>query len=516
MQQLQERNPIHPAAGQYRAAAQVLRNMRTQVQHPRKIVHTTTEAFKLNTRQKFTPRPYQTMIIDHILGKQRCAVWAGMGTGKTVATLTALEALQMAEDGPALVVAPLRVATTTWPEEVLKWEHLKGMNVVPIVGTERERIAAVRTPSPVYTTNYEQLVWLVAYWGDQWPYSTVVLDESTKVKGFRLRQGGKRAQALGSIAHTRIRRLIELTGTPASNGIKDLWGQSWFLDAGVRLGRTYGAFSQRWFRPDQSGYGLEPLRDSQTEVQDRLRDVCLTIDAKDWFDLRTPIINDIMVKLPAKARKHYDEMEKEMFTELDTGEEIEAFNAAAKTQKCLQIANGAMYVAGSVQDWEEIHKVKLEALESVIEEAAGMPVLVAYNFKSDLARLLKHFPQGRHLDKRPETIRDWNAGKIPVLFAHPASAGHGLNLQDGGNILVFFSVNWNLEEHLQIIERIGPTRQLQSGYDRPVFIHRILARDTVDELVLQRLQSKRRVQDILMDAMKARKLGQKKMSGLSV
>jgi SNF2 family DNA or RNA helicase len=163
-----------------------------------------------------------------------------------------------------------------------------------------------------------------------------------------------------------------------------------------------------------------------------------------------------------------------------------------------------------------VHTAKLEALESVIEEAAGMPVLVAYNFKSDLARLLKHFPQGKHLDKKPETIRDWNAGKIPILFAHPASAGHGLNLQDGGNILVFFSVNWNLEEHLQIIERIGPTRQLQSGHDRPVFIHRILARDTVDLLVLQRLETKREVQDILMDAMKhRRKAGQKKMSGRS-
>ena len=470
----------------------------------------------MSTRQKFTPRPYQTLIINHILDGKRVAVWAGMGTGKTVATLSALEILQMVEDGPALVIAPLRVATTTWPEEVLKWDHLKGMNVVPIVGTERERIAAVRSPSQVYTTNYEQIVWLVAYWGDKWPYATVVLDESTKVKGFRLRQGGKRAQALGSIAHTRIKRLIELTGTPASNGLKDLWGQAWFIDAGTRLGRTFTAFSQRWFRPDRTGYGVEPLAIAQVEIQDKLRDVCLTIEAKDWFDLREPIINNIMVKLPLKARKHYKEMEVEMYTALDTGDEIEAFNAAAKTQKCLQIANGAMYVGDGALAWQEVHTAKLEALESVIEEAAGMPVLVAYNFKSDLARLLKHFPQGKHLDKKPETIKDWNAGRIPVLFAHPASAGHGLNLQDGSNILVFFSVNWNLEEHLQIIERIGPTRQLQSGYDRPVFIHRILARDTVDELVLQRLETKREVQDILMEAMKhRRKAGQKKMSGLN-
>jgi SNF2 family DNA or RNA helicase len=445
------------------------------------------------------------MIIEHILNNLRCAVWAGMGTGKTVATLTALEAILMAEDGPILVLAPLRVATGTWPDEVLKWEHLRGINIVAITGTERERIVAVRSPAQVYTTNYEQLVWLTNYWGDRWPYSTVVLDESTRVKSFRLRQGGKRAQALGSIAHTRIKRLVELTGTPASNGLKDLWGQAWFIDAGNRLGRTFSAFSQRWFQTARDGFGLEPMRHAQAEIQDKLRDVCLTIEAKDWFDLKEPVINDIMVTLPPKARKHYKDMEKEMFTSLDSGHEIEAFNAAAKTQKCLQIANGAMYVGEGAIEWRELHKAKIEALDSILEEAAGMPVLVAYNFKSDLARLLKAFPQGRHLDKNPQTIRDWNAGKIPIMFAHPASAGHGLNLQDGGNILVFFAVNWNLEEHLQIIERIGPTRQMQAGHDRPVFIHRILAKGTVDELVLERLETKREVQDILMDAMKRRK-----------
>jgi SNF2 family DNA or RNA helicase len=378
------------------------------------------------------------------------------------------------------------------------------MNVSVITGVEKERLAAVRAPAQVYVTNYEQLVWLVAYWGDKWPYATVVLDESTKVKNFRLRQGGKRAQALGGIAHTRIKRLIELTGTPASNGLKDLWGQSWFLDAGTRLGRTYSAFSTRWFRTGYDGFGLLPMPAAQTEIQDKLRDVCLTIEAKDWFDLREPIVNDIMVDLPPKARKHYRDMEKEMYTELE-GIEVEAFNAAAKTIKCLQLAAGAAYTDDTRKNWTETHKAKLEALESIIEEAAGMPVLVAYNFKSDLERLLKAFPQGRHLDKSPGTIKDWNAGKIPVLFAHPASAGHGLNLQDGGNILVFFSPNWNLEEHLQIIERIGPTRQLQAGYDRPVFIHRIIARDTVDELVLERLTTKRRVQDILLDSMKKRR-----------
>ena len=458
-------------------------------------------------RTEFIPRPYQHLIIDHIIDTPRCAVWAGMGTGKTVATLTALDGLQLVEDGPVLIVAPLRVATTTWPSEVLKWAHLKDINVSVITGTEKERIEAIRSPAYIYTTNYEQLVWLVAYWGDRWPYKTVVLDESTKVKSFRLRQGGKRAQALGSIAHTRITRLIELTGTPASNGLKDLWGQAWFVDAGTRLGRTFTAFDQRWFRTGFDGFSKIPLPGAQNEIQDKLRDVCLTIDAADWFDLHEPIVNNIFVDLPPKARKHYKEMEDAMYTELE-GIELEAFNAAAKTVKCLQLAAGAAYTDDTGK-WKETHKVKLEALESIIEEAAGMPVLVAYNFKSDLARLLKAFPQGRHLDKNSATIVDWNAGKIPVLFAHPASAGHGLNLQDGGNILVFFSPNWNLEEHLQIIERIGPTRQLQAGYDRPVFIHRIIARNTVDELVLERLTTKRRVQDVLLDSMKKRKTNAK-------
>jgi SNF2 family DNA or RNA helicase len=198
-------------------------------------------------------------------------------------------------------------------------------------------------------------------------------------------------------------------------------------------------------------------------------------------------------------------MEKLMFTELDSGHELEAFNAAARTIKCLQIANGAAYVDGGNSEWQEVHDQKLQALEEIVEEAAGAPVLVAYHFKSDLARLKKHFKQGRELDKNPKTLADWNAGKIPLMFAHPQSAGHGLNLQDGGNILVFFAHWWNLEERLQIIERIGPTRQLQAGHDRPVFIHNIIARKTVDELVIERVNTKREVQDILMGAMKRRR-----------
>lgn len=280
----------------------------------------------------------------------------------------------------------------------------------------------------------------------------------------------------------------------------------WFLDKGKRLGRSFSAFTQRWFRAGYTGYGVEPLPHAQAEIQEAVRDICITIDAKDWFDLREPIVNTIYVDLPPVARKLYDAMEAEMFMEIANTPPVEAANAADRTMKCLQLANGAVYV-GEDEDrrWVPVHDVKIQALQEVVEEAAGMPVLVAYHFKSDLARLLKAFPKaGRHLDQDPQTVRDWNAGRIRVLFAHPASAGHGLSLQDGSNILVFFGHNWNLEEFLQMIERLGPTRQMQAGHDRPVFLHHIVARNTVDEVVMARRESKRQVQDLLLEYMKTK------------
>ena len=456
------------------------------------------------TPREFTPRPYQQIIIDHILANDRCAVWAGMGMGKTVSALTVIDAVRLVDDDPILVLAPTRVANTTWPEEAAKWEHTAHLTVAPVTGDMQGRVVAVRQRAAVHAINYENLPWLVEYWGDRWPYRTVIADESTKLKSFRLRQGGKRAQALARVAHTKVKRFVELTGTPSPNGLQDLWGQVWFIDRGQRLGRTYEGFKQRWFRPHPSGFGLEALPHAQKEIQELLSDICITVEAKDWFDLREPIVNNIYVDMPARARKTYEDMEKQMFTELDSGHEIEAFNAASRTIKCLQIANGAAYTEGNTE-WQDVHDQKLQALESVVEEANGMPVLVAYHFKSDLARLKKHFPKGRELDKNPKTLTDWNKGKIPLMFAHPQSAGHGLNLQDGGNILVFFAHWWNLEERLQVIERIGPTRQLQAGHDRPVWIHNIIARKTVDELVIERVNTKREVQDILMGAMRRRK-----------
>lgn len=457
----------------------------------------------------YAPHPYQKTIRDFILDTPRCGVWAGMGLGKTVSSATAASEIQMVDDAPILVLAPLRVARDTWPEEIRKWDHLSHLKVSPVIGSVKERAFALKQKADIYTTNYENLVWLTETLGENWPFKTVIADESTRLKSFRLRQGGKRAQSLGRVAHTKIQRFIELTGTPSPNGLIDLWGQAWFLDAGKRLGRTFTAFKDRWFQSSFDGFGSSPLGHAQAEIQGALRDVCLTVDAKDWFDLKEPIITNLYVDLPVRAKALYKDMEREMFMQLDE-HDIEAFNAAARTQKLLQIANGAVYLDPAVgedaprgnREWRKVHDEKLDVLEDIIEEAAGAPVLVAYHFRSDLARLKARFKQARELDTNPQTTKDWNAGKIPILLAHPASAGHGLNLQYGGNILVFFAHNWSLENRLQIIERIGPVRQLQAGLDRPVFIYNIIARDTMDELVMERVETKKEVQEILLTAMK--------------
>ena len=436
----------------------------------------------------------------HLYKVRRSALWMPMGGGKTVTTLTALDSLSVVEDVfPALVLAPLRVARSTWPDEVKKWPHLAHLRVSVITGTPKQRERALAAEADIYCTNYDNLVWLRKELGDEWPFKTVVADEFTRLKSFRIRQGGSRARALGQVAHTHVSRFIGLTGTPAPNGVKDLWGQIWFLDQGERLGRTFSAFEQRWFRKGYDGYSLVPYDHTQKEVEDKLRDICLTVQG---LQVDEPITSPVYVDLPPMARKVYDEMEKELFTVLND-EGVEAANAAVRTQKCLQLANGALYIDDD-GNWEAAHDAKLDALESIIEEANGAPVLVAYNFKHDLERLRGRFRQGRVLDADPDTIRQWNAGRISLLFAHPASAGHGLNLADGGNILAFYGVDWNLENDMQIIERIGPMRQKQAGHNRPVFVYRILARNTVDDMVMERLQSKKSIQEVLLAAMEKR------------
>lgn len=475
----------------------------------------------------FTPHPYQQIMIKHALDTPRCALWAGMGMGKTSATFGIVDIARLAGEAKrTLVLAPKRVARSTWPDENQKWEDFAHLKVQPILGSADERKAALRNDkADIYTINYDNIPWLVEQLGDSpWPFDMVVADESTRLKSFRLEQGGKRARALADAIDRRTRRWINLTGLAAPNGLQDLWGQTWFLDKGFRLGRSYSAFENRWFGFQRAKDAVNQHKThvkrivfphAQAEIQNLLKDVCLALDPKDWFDLDEPIVRDVLVDLPVHARKNYREMEREMFTAFKAhgvGEtegnsyEVEAFSAAAKSIKCLQIAAGAAYVEGSTKKWVHVHDEKLDALGSIVEEAAGAPILVSYHFKPDLARILHRFPWARALDANPQTIVDWNAGRIPMLVAHPASAGHGLNLQDGGNILVYFSHWWALEDRAQILERIGPMRQKQSGHDRPVWVYNLIARDTVDELVIERVTSKRAVSDILTEAMKRKGL----------
>lgn len=458
----------------------------------------------------FTPRKYQSIIIDRIVSQERTAIFAGMGMGKTSSTLFAIDYLQAVEGmGPVLILAPLRVAASTWPQEARKWDNL-AVGVLPIVGDSKARLRAIQTPSRAYSINYENIPWLIDQLGGKWPFSMIVADESTRLKSFR--PGGKtvRARALAQVAF-RSKRFVELTGTPAPNGLLDLYGQMYFLDRGERLGRSFGAYTGRYFRPVKVGRSpfavrYEPMEWAQDAIQEKLTDISLSLDAADYFPIEKPICAQIPVELPPDARAAYDKMQKDFFVELE-GKEITAVNAAALSAKCLQAASGVMYHDNAPEiscavPYVTLHDAKIEALKSIIAEANGAPVLVAYHWKADAIRIKNAIPEAKLLDKNPDTIKKWNAGKIPVLLAHPASAGHGLNLQDGGNILVFFSLWWNLEYYQQIIERIGPTRQLQAGHPRSVFIYHIIAQNTLDETVLARMETKREIQDLLLERMK--------------
>lgn len=466
--------------------------------------------------RNFEPRPWQPPMIDHVCEVPRAGQWAGMGTGKTSATLASLDLLHLCGEveRPALVIAPLRVAEHTWPDEVGKWDFCSSWTVETIIGTpdaRRKALAAVlRGNSPLATINYENLPWLLEQLDGDWPFDMVVSDESTKLKSFRggyrthpktgkvYYQGGgsTRARAIGRVAH-RTPRWVNLTGTPSPNGLQDLWGQGWFLDGGQRLGRTFDAFQQRWFQKSFNGHSIDPLPFAQEQIETALKDICLTTEVP----VEKPLLNEIWVDLPPKARSHYREMERKMWTEIKSVG-VEAVNAAARTGKCLQIANGAVYDNEENKAWHEVHTAKLVALESIVEEAAGAPVLVAYNFRHDLERLRRAFPSGIDLSTSAG-LRRAKAGEGRVWFAHPASLGHGVDgLQEHCNIVAFFGMNWNLEEHDQIIERVGPMRQQQAGKKRAVYVHYILAAGTVDELVLDRLTTKRSVQQILLDAMK--------------
>lgn len=471
--------------------------------------------------REFTPHEYQKLILDFLMSQDRCNLFAGMGLGKTLCGLTAADTRILAGySEPILVLAPLRVARDTWPKEARKWAHLSHLRIAPIIGTPDERRAALRRKADIWTVNYENIPWLVEHLGtSNWPFKGIISDESTRLKGYRVGQGGTkftdakerdfkkanrgvRTKALSFIARN-TDWWINKTGTPASNGLKDLWGQNWFIDFGKRLGFTHTAFMDRWFYTDRYTQVVKPFAHSEAEIHERISDVTMSVRSEDWFDLEKPIVKDVRVQMPPGLRAKYKEFERDLWTQLECGTELEVFNSAAKTNKCLQFANGAVYT--SYPDWASVHDLKLDALESVYNEAGGSPLLVAYQFQSDKARIMERFPKAVDVATK-QGEKAFKAGDVGMGIAHPASMGHGVDeFQDVCHKLCYFGHWWDLEQREQILARIGPERQFQSGFKRNVWVWNILTDDTLDDDVMERHASKRTVQDVLMAAMGRRK-----------
>lgn len=463
----------------------------------------------------FNAREPQELMRQFALDHPRCNLFASPGTGKTGAAYDIFATLHMLGDvRRALVLGPKRVAKNVWPSERDKWHESFGhLKVAAAIGSPEHRTSVVRSNPDILAINYENIEWLVDGYGGKWPFDMVIADESTRLKGFRAGinthgkiegQGAVRAKKLAEIAK-KTRRWINMTGSPAPNGLQDLYGQQWFIDMGRRLGHTFDDFQKRWFHSSASPDGytiLEAYKHSQPEIQALMKDCSISIDARDYYPITEALERHIMVDLPPKARAAYQTMEKDLFADVNK-HAVEVFTSGGKSNKCLQIANGSVFYDDGV--WTPAHDEKIEALASLKEELNGEPMLVRYLFKPDRERILKAFPRARFLDDRQATIDEWNAGKIPMLVTHAASAGHGLSLQHGGRVLVDYGSNFNLEEDEQILERVGPTRQFQSGYDRMVYRYRIIARDTIEELsVLPRLHKKISVQDAFKAAMKMR------------
>lgn len=447
--------------------------------------------------QLWIAKPHQDLIVDYCWEHKRCNIWAHPGMGKTSAIYKLFDLLQLCGSNyfPCLVVGPLPVARDVWPAEQQKWTDFRGMRVIPIIGSAPQRIASLMMRGDVYTINYENLPWLQEYLGDKWPFKIVIADESTKLRGYRLKgQGGKRATALGTVAHL-TGRWINLTGTPSPHGLESLWGQQWFVDFGERLGHSYTDFMKRWFIVDPYTRQVEPRVGAREQIYAALADCAMALRAEDWLDVKEPHFFEKRVELPPDARVHYKTMEKKFFVDMPGGQ-IVAWAAVAKSGKLLQMASGSIY--DEAHQTHFLHDAKIEALRSLYDEL-GENLLVVYHFNFDIASIQKEFPEAIvYRGKREEDL--WNSGKTSMMLVHPKSAGHGLNLQHGGRAVAFFTNTWDLELRLQVLERIGPARQLQSGYDRAVLIYDILANNTMDDNVLDVVRGRATEQDALMAA----------------
>ncbi len=446
----------------------------------------------------WTPRPFQSIARDFIIDTPRCNLWMDPGMGKTSTSLTAADLLWLAGSAayPMLVLAPKRVARDVWGNETDKWDHLDSYEVSPIMGTPKQRKLSAFSNADIFTVNYENIPWLVELFGSKWPFRFVIADESTRLKGFRLRHGGKRTAALSKIAKA-THRWVNLSGTPLPNGPIDAWGQNWFVDYGYRLGRTFGAFESRWF--DKWEYQVKARPGAEAEIMSLLSDVTISLRARDWFtEYYDPTPMPVYLDLPARAQSIYDDMEAEMFAHLDEELSVEAFTSATRTMKCCQICNGAVYThePGEPKEWTEIHDVKIQAVKDISDETNNANLMICYHFEHDLIRLKRAFPEAVVFESEQHR-RDWQAGKIQKLLIHADSAGHGLDFQDGGYILIFFSQTWNLESRQQVIERLGPVRQIQAGHPRPVLLYDLLIRNTTDEVMYERVGTKATTQDVM-------------------
>ena len=461
-------------------------------------------------------RKYQTRAVKFIKDTPCCGLFLDMGLGKTVSTLTALN--DLIDEGKVkrvLLVAPLRPAQGVWRQEAKKWAHLRHMTFKLLTGSEPQRLMALKSNAQVHIINVENLHWLIhtlkAKYKKNWPYDTLVIDESSmfKTPSAKTRFGVLRFYV------KRFKRRIIMTGTPAPKSLLDLWAQIYILDEGKRLGERVERYRSRFFSPSgYMGYGYTPDNDAEQKITELISDIVLTMRSEDWLELPEVMEETVWVDLPPKARRMYEDLEKEMFIELAEGS-TEALSAAALTSKCWQMANGKIYLEDS--KGEKIthltHDVKIQALKEIIDGVSGN-VLVAYWFKPDLEQLMKAFPKAPNItgirdEKKLNALQDaWNQGKHPVMFVHPQSGGHGLNLQGGGNVLVFYSMLWGREAYAQVKERIGASRQV--GLRDHVMYKYIAARDTVDEVMLavqkERQSNERRMIKLLKDYREAQEL----------
>lgn len=444
---------------------------------------------------RYEPHEYQKYATDFIITHPVSAVLLEMGLGKSVISLTAVNDLMLDsfDVSRTLVIAPLRVANTTWPLELEKWEHLKHLTYSVVTGSEKERIQALKMPAHVYIINRENVEWLIMKSGLPFNFDMVVIDELSSFKSYQ----AKRFKALLK-ARPKVKRIVGLTGTPSSNGLMDLWAEFRLLDMGQRLGRYITYYRQNFFNPDKRNqhmiFSYKPKDGAESLIYKQISDITISMKSKDYLKMPACVVNEVKVELSGNERKLYDELKQDMVVSLE-GKEIDAINAASLSNKLLQMAGGAVY--NEKKESVHIHDRKLDALEDLIEAANGKPVLVAYWFKHDLERIKKRF-NVREI-KTSADIADWNAGIIPVALIHPASAGHGLNLQAGGSTLIWFSLTWSLELYQQTNARLN-----RQGQTSTVVIHHIITKNTIDEDVMRALSMKAKVQDALIESVKAR------------